>query len=83
MINQAHQSIDIGAFYLNNKTGQALEPVLQAIIKAAKRGVKVHIVIESTMRSQSQQAVNLLKKHSEHSNSILTYAQHRWRHTAR
>jgi len=61
MINQARRCIDIGAFYMNNKPGQALEPVLQAIIKAAKRGVKVRIVIERSMRSQSEAAVNLLK----------------------
>lgn len=47
MIRGAKQSIDLEQFYIYNQSGQALEPVLNAIRDAAGRGVKVRLIVDS------------------------------------
>ncbi|MCD4785911.1 MAG: hypothetical protein K8T10_18995 [Candidatus Eremiobacteraeota bacterium] len=47
MINNARKTLDIEVFYISNKKGQPLEKVISAIEKAADRGVKVRIIIDS------------------------------------
>ena len=61
MINQAKHSIDLGAFYLDQQSGRAFEPILKALKAAANRGVRIRILIDASMRSQSASAVDLLK----------------------
>ncbi|MEE4310320.1 MAG: phospholipase D-like domain-containing protein [candidate division KSB1 bacterium] len=50
MISAAERSLDIEIFYLSNQAGEPLEDVLQAIRKAAARGVKVRIISEKKFR---------------------------------
>lgn len=45
MIRHAQHSIDIAAFYVSNKPGEALSPVLAALVKRARAGVEVHILV--------------------------------------
>jgi len=47
MITGAKKTIDIEQFYINNKAGESLEPVLNAITAAAARGVKVRFIVDS------------------------------------
>ncbi len=49
MINSARSTLDIEQFYVTNKKGEPLDDVLNAIIAAALRGVKVKIIVDSKM----------------------------------
>jgi phosphatidylserine/phosphatidylglycerophosphate/cardiolipin synthase-like enzyme len=60
MINNAKNTLDIGMFYIANKKGEALEPVLDAIKNAAARGVKVRVLIDSSFYSGSEKSADEL-----------------------
>ncbi|MBS1493325.1 MAG: hypothetical protein JST55_07440 [Bacteroidetes bacterium] len=60
MINNAKSTLDIGMFYIANKKGEALEPVLDAIKNAASRGVKVRVLIDSSFYSGSEKSADEL-----------------------
>lgn len=60
MINNAKSTLDIGMFYIANKKGEALEPVLDAIKNAAARGVKVRVLIDSSFYSGSEKSADEL-----------------------
>ncbi len=47
MIGGARQSIDIAQFYVVSEQGGRLEPVLEAVRKAARRGVRVRILADA------------------------------------
>jgi phosphatidylserine/phosphatidylglycerophosphate/cardiolipin synthase-like enzyme len=49
MINSAKSTIDIEQFYITNEKGEPLDTVLNAIVAAANRGVKVRIIVDSKM----------------------------------
>jgi phosphatidylserine/phosphatidylglycerophosphate/cardiolipin synthase-like enzyme len=49
MIQGARRSIDIAEFYLSGENGEALEPVIEAVLAAACRGVKVRFLCEKAM----------------------------------
>ncbi len=49
MINSAKSTIDIEQFYITNKKGEPLDTILNAIVAAAKRGVKVRVIVDSKM----------------------------------
>ena len=49
MIASAEKSIDLGQFYISHKKGEALEPILDAIVLASKRGVKVRFIVDGNM----------------------------------
>lgn len=44
MIEEARTTLDIEQFYISNKPGEPLESVIQAIERAANRGVQVRII---------------------------------------
>lgn len=60
MINNAKSTLDIGMFYIANKKGEALEPVLEAIKNAAARGVKVRVLVDSNFYANSEKSVDEL-----------------------
>ena len=49
MIQGARVSIDLAEFYLSGEKGEALEPVIEAILAAACRGVKVRLLYDKSM----------------------------------
>ncbi len=61
MIRGAKQSIDIAAFYFSNKPGEALAPVMEAIVDRAHSGVKVRIMIGRVFYRGSQSSLAPLK----------------------
>ncbi len=61
MINGAKRSIDIAAFYITNKPGKALAPVMDALVERARAGVKVRILLGSIFLRESQSSIKLLK----------------------
>ncbi|HKJ32384.1 MAG TPA: phospholipase D-like domain-containing protein [Balneolales bacterium] len=61
MIHGAKQSIDIAAFYITNKPGKALAPVIDAIAAKARAGVKVRILLDQTFYHQSKSSIKPLR----------------------
>ncbi|AVZ83974.1 phospholipase [Edwardsiella ictaluri] len=53
MIQQARHTLDIGTFYIANQSGEAMEPILNAIRDAARRGVRVRILTDDMALSGS------------------------------
>lgn len=49
MINGARRSLDIAEFYLASEKGEALEPIVEAVLAAARRGVRVRILSDAAM----------------------------------
>ncbi len=47
MLNSAKYQINIEQFYITSEKGEMLEDILDAIVNAAKRGVKVNIIVDS------------------------------------
>lgn len=62
MINSAQNSIDLEEFYIGNKSGEALEPVLSAISAAASRGVHVRLLVDSKFYKNYSQDPNRLNQ---------------------
>ena len=49
MINSAQKTLDIEQFYISNEKGEPLDTILNAIVTAAKRGVRVRIIVDGEM----------------------------------
>ncbi|MES1954441.1 phospholipase D-like domain-containing protein [Salinisphaera hydrothermalis] len=62
MIDAARTRIDIAAFYVANKPGEALAPVLDAIAARAKAGVNVRILTGPTFTDETDQSLAPLAK---------------------
>lgn len=62
MIGAAQHRIDIAAFYIANKPGEALAPVIDALVAKARAGIKLRILLDHTFQKQSQAAIDRLRK---------------------
>src|SRR5262249_33929411 len=62
MIAGARHNLDIAAFYILDRAGEPMEPVLQAIDLAAKRGVQVRILGDSIFASKYPDTLARLAK---------------------
>ena len=49
MINGARYSLDVAEFYLSSEKGEALEPVVEAVLAAGRRGVNVRVLSDAAM----------------------------------
>jgi phosphatidylserine/phosphatidylglycerophosphate/cardiolipin synthase-like enzyme len=49
MIRGAHSTLDLEEFYLSERRGEALSPVLDAIGAAAARGVRVRLLLDAAL----------------------------------
>lgn len=49
MIHGARRSLDVAEFYLAGEPGEALEPVIEAVLAAGRRGVRVRIISDAGM----------------------------------
>jgi len=49
MVNGARRSLDIAEFYLASERGEALEPIIEAVLAAGRRGVKVRVLSDAGM----------------------------------
>jgi phosphatidylserine/phosphatidylglycerophosphate/cardiolipin synthase-like enzyme len=61
MINNSSYSIDIEMFYFANQKDSPLEKVYDALKKAAGRGVKIRIIIDSSFYSRSDKSSDELE----------------------
>ncbi|MBN2639572.1 MAG: hypothetical protein JXR65_10865 [Bacteroidales bacterium] len=61
MISGAQQKIDIAAFYISSKPGDALAPLLDKLIAKSESGVKVRILLDRTFMRNSESSIERLK----------------------
>jgi phosphatidylserine/phosphatidylglycerophosphate/cardiolipin synthase-like enzyme len=73
MIDSAEKNLDMAFFYLSTKENELLEPVIAAVIKAAKRGVKVRILV-STPANKSMEENNreVIRRFEKEANISIT-----------
>ena len=62
MIRGAKVSVDAGEFYVTNRPGSALEPVLAELEKAGARGVKVRFLLSAKMLDQDPASVARIRR---------------------
>jgi len=62
MINHARKTVDIEQFYVSPVRGEPLEPTLKALDRAAKRGVKIRVILERKFEKNSIDGIARLKK---------------------
>ncbi len=61
MIRRASKTLEIAQFYLAHEEGKAMGPILDELIKAGGRGVKVRLLVEKKFLGQSEAALDLLE----------------------
>lgn len=61
MIRGARRSVDIAAFYITNKPGEALAPVMNALVARARAGVMVRILLGRTFYRESRKSIEPLR----------------------
>lgn len=61
MIRSARATLDIAEFYVTSEKGHRMEPVLQAVEAAGKRGVKVRILVDGKFYKTYPADVDRLK----------------------
>lgn len=61
MFDSAKKTIDIEQFYVTPSTGEPLEASLQALERAAKRGVKIRVTLEKKFEKNSLDGIARLK----------------------
>ncbi|MDD5304913.1 MAG: phospholipase D-like domain-containing protein [Elusimicrobia bacterium] len=61
MFDSATKTIDIEQFYVTPSTGEPLEQSLQALERAAKRGVKIRVLLEKKFEKNSLDGIARLK----------------------
>jgi len=62
MIGSAAKTLDIEQFYIADQPGEVLSPVLEAVKAAVKRGVKVRLIVDKVMMTESAKALPALKE---------------------
>jgi phosphatidylserine/phosphatidylglycerophosphate/cardiolipin synthase-like enzyme len=62
MIHAAHATLDLEEYYLSERPGEALSPVLQAIGAAAGRGVRVRLLLDARMHRTYPQPADSLAR---------------------
>ena len=75
MIKQANKSLDIEQFYICNVPNEPLEPIIQAIIDAGNRGVKVRVISEAKFYKTYPETLDRLKKEKNVSVRIIDFGK--------
>ncbi len=66
MINGAKSSLDFELFYLAGKDKDILDPIIDAVIKAADRGVRVRFLVGPVNKSMRKNTVAVLDRFKNH-----------------
>ncbi len=61
MFNTAKKTIDVEQFYVTSASGEPLEASLQALERAASRGVKIRVILEKKFEKNSLDGIARLK----------------------
>lgn len=62
MVERAEESLDLAEFYVSNKAGGALEPVIEAVVAAAGRGVRVQLLTEKSFYDTYPETIDRLRQ---------------------
>ena len=62
MIKAAAKTLDIEEFYIADQAGEVLEPVFEAVKAAARRGVKVRLLVDSVMMKETGKSLPPLRE---------------------
>ncbi|WP_158885205.1 phospholipase D-like domain-containing protein [Rhodanobacter sp. L36] len=65
MIRGARHSIDIAAFYISDRPGSSLTPVLDALIARANAGVHVRVLLDQSFLKNNQVGVDRLRQNGK------------------
>lgn len=61
LLKHAKQKLDIEQFYISNEKGEPLDDVINEIVSAGKRGVKVRVIADAIMYKTYPQTLDILK----------------------
>jgi phosphatidylserine/phosphatidylglycerophosphate/cardiolipin synthase-like enzyme len=61
MIDAARRTLDVNEFYVTPSTGEPLEPTLAAMDRAARRGVKIRVILEKGFEKNSLDGIARLR----------------------
>jgi len=75
MINGAKKSLDIEQFYISDQKGEPLEDILAAISKAANRGVRVRLIVDSRMHKTYPNPADTLGKQKNIETRVIDIGQ--------
>jgi phosphatidylserine/phosphatidylglycerophosphate/cardiolipin synthase-like enzyme len=73
MIRGARKQVDLEHFYLSRKAGEALDPVLDEVGRAAARGVRVRLLLDRSMYRTYPQPADSLGKLANVSLRVVDY----------
>jgi len=62
MIGAAKSTLDLEQFYVSDKKGEALEPVLRAVEDAARRGVRVRLLADTKFYKNYPESIDHIGK---------------------
>jgi phosphatidylserine/phosphatidylglycerophosphate/cardiolipin synthase-like enzyme len=62
MIRQAKESIDTSQFYVSSEPGAVLEPVIDELVAAGKRGVKIRFIVEKSMVDNDKRTLQRVRE---------------------
>ena len=75
MINGATKTLDFEEFYIANKPGEVLEPVLTAIKVAAARGVQVRFIVEKSMMEETSKTLPSLQEQENIETRVISFRE--------
>jgi phosphatidylserine/phosphatidylglycerophosphate/cardiolipin synthase-like enzyme len=75
MIGRAKRTLDIEQFYICDKKGEPMEPVIYAVLAAAKRGVHVRVVVDAKMYKTYPETVDMLGKQKNIESRTIDYGK--------
>ncbi len=75
MINGAKKSLDIEQFYISNEEGEPLEDIIQAVEKAAARGVTVRVTADARMSKTYPETIKRLGAQKNISTRIIDFGK--------
>jgi phosphatidylserine/phosphatidylglycerophosphate/cardiolipin synthase-like enzyme len=73
MINSSKLTLDIEQFYISTEPNEPLEDIINAVIEAGKRGVKVRIIAEAGMYKTYPQTLDMLGNQKNISVQLIDY----------
>jgi phosphatidylserine/phosphatidylglycerophosphate/cardiolipin synthase-like enzyme len=74
MIEGAQKSLDIEQFYVSDQAGEALQPIIQAIVAATRRGVKLRFISEEKFYRMYPETLDMLGKQPNSEVRILNFS---------
>ena len=73
MINKAKRNLDLEQYYISNEPNEPLEAIINAVVEAGKRGIKVRIIADAGMYKTYPQTLDMLGKQPNISVRLIDY----------